>query len=304
MAGITETVFRTICKESGADIVVSEMVSAESIVKNSKNIANLLYFQNKEHPFGIQLFGANAKTLAYAAEYVEKHTSPDFIDLNCGCPVKKVVKKNGGSALLKDPKLYANILSNMVQAVSTPITVKIRSGWSQDNWVDIEYAKIAQDCGVSAITLHPRFKTMGFSGHSFWERIKMVKESVSIPVIGNGDIINPEKACEMYSLTGCDSIMIGRASYGNPWIFNQIKGKLNDKYIKPISNQEKYKTVIHHLNEFLQVHGAILTERIMKKHICWYIKGMNGASFFRNKIFNSNGIKELKEIVDEIFIKL
>jgi len=213
IAGITETVFRTLCRKHGADIVLSEMVSAEGIRHNAKNTTALIRYNKEERPIGIQLFGADPEHLAYAAQYVEEHALPDFIDLNSGCPVPKVVKKNGGAALMKDPKLFKNILHHMVKAVQTPVTVKIRSGWYKHDWIDIELAKIAEGCGVAALTLHPRSKTMGFSGHSFWERIALVKQAVNIPVIGNGDITEPHHALEMLTQTGCDSVMIGRGKY-------------------------------------------------------------------------------------------
>lgn len=293
MAGITDSVFRTLCKIHGADVVVSEMVSAEGIIHNSKNTNKLLFFRQEERPIGIQLFGSDVKSMVYAAQFIEETRKPDFIDINCGCPVRKVVRKNGGSALLKNPKLFSELISNMVKATSLPITVKIRSGWVKYEWVDTEFAKIAEDCGASAITLHPRSQSMGFSGHSFWERIALVKEHVKIPVIGNGDIITPKNGCDMIALTGCDSIMIGRGALGFPWIFNQIKMRLKCQDNTALPLKKKVETALYHLEEFIQVNGAERAVKEMKKHIVWYLRGSPNASQLRNNIFRSDSIDDI-----------
>ncbi len=300
MAGITETTFRSLCKSKGADIVFSEMVSAEGIRNFAKNTDSLIGFSKEERPIGIQLFGAHAQHLAYAAQYVEEHVQPDFIDLNSGCPVPKIIKKNGGAALLQNPKLFADIISQMTKAVSTPVTVKIRSGWSKHEWVDEEYARIAEGCGAAAITLHPRSKTMGFSGHSFWERISLVKSSVSIPVIGNGDITTPQDAIDMFTQTGCDSVMIGRGAYGNPWIFRGIKQLLVDEAVTPVSRKEKLQTALSHINDFERKWGELKAGREMKKHVAWYVKGMLGASTIRDTIFRANSSKELRVVIEGV----
>ncbi len=303
MAGISETIFRTLCRKHGADMVFSEMVSAEGIRHNAGNTTALIHFKEEERPIGIQLFGSNPKHLAYAAQYVEEHVQPDFIDLNSGCPVPKVIRKNGGAALMKDPKLFRNILTHMVKAVKTPVTVKIRSGWYKHDWIDIELAKIAEACGAAAITLHPRSKTMGFSGHSFWERITLVKQAVNIPVIGNGDITKPRHAIDMFTQTGCDSIMVGRGIYGNPWIFNQIKQLLSGEEPVFPSQKEKLETALIHLDSYIQQWGEKPAAREMKRHIAWYVKGMLGASTIRDKIFRANSTGELKEVLRELFEK-
>jgi nifR3 family TIM-barrel protein len=276
------------------------MVSAEGIHYGSKKTIDLLRFDACERPFGIQLFGADAEHLAEASRFVEEHARPDFIDLNSGCPVPKVVKKNGGSALLKDPGLFRNILTQMVKAVSIPVTVKIRSGWYKHDWVDTEFARIAEDCGVSAITIHPRSKTMGFTGHSFWERIARVKKAVSIPVIGNGDIVTPRDGLDMFAQTGCDAIMIGRATYGNPWIFRQIKELCAKKSFTPIKKEEKVTTMLFHLREFRRIHGDMRAGKEMKKYISWYLRGEPGAAGLRDRVFRAKDIEELEKVVGEI----
>ena len=192
----------------------------------------------------------------------------------------------------------------MVKAVSLPITVKLRSGWLKNEWVDTEYAKIAEDCGASAITLHPRSKSMGFSGHSFWERITLIKETVRIPVIGNGDIITPENGCDMIELTGCDSIMIGRGALGFPWIFNQIKMKQKYQDIPPLSMKTKIEAALFHLKKFIQKNGRRRAEKEMKKHIAWYLRGIPNASQIRNRIFRSTSIDDMEYLLNQMINNL
>ncbi|MDG5813919.1 tRNA dihydrouridine synthase DusB [Chitinispirillales bacterium ANBcel5] len=301
MAGITETVFRQLCREHGADIVVSEMVSAEGIKYRSANTLSLLKFRASERPIGIQLFGADPNSLADAARFVQDYCNPDFIDLNAGCPVPKVVGKNGGSALLKDRKLFEGILKEMVKAVSIPVTVKIRSGWFKYEWVDVELARVAEQCGVSAITLHPRSKTMVFAGTAFRERIGEVKRAVSVPVVGNGDICSGEDALAMLSETGCDSVMIGRGSYGNPWIFEQARACIKNRAITLPHRREKEEVVLNHLKKYAQEHGELRASKEMKKHVAWYLRGNVGASTMRNRVFRSSSISELCELVKEAY---
>ncbi len=300
MAGVADTVFRQVCKSSGAGIVVSEMVSAEGIKYKSSNTLDLLSFDESERPFGVQLFGADPSSLGDAAKFVQDYAQPDFIDLNAGCPVQKVVKKNGGSALLRDKVLFEKILTAMVKAVSTPVTVKIRSGWVKDEWVDVEFAKIAQGCGVRAITLHPRSRSMGFSGKALWQRIAEVKQAVSVPVIGNGDICTADDALQMLRVCGCDAIMIGRATYGNPWIFSEVKAALCGQPSEPPSVAEKTATIVNHINLYVETHGEDRASKEMKKHLAWYFKGVPGAALFRDRIFRSEKIEHLIETVNSI----
>lgn len=301
MAGITDSVFRRVCKMSGADVVFSEMVSSEGIVHNSTGTNDLLKFTESERPIGIQIFGADPKHCAYAAAYIQDHASPDFIDLNSGCPVPKVVGKNGGASLLRDIHLFTSILDAVVKAVSIPVTVKIRSGWHKFEWVDAEFAKAAEQCGVSAVTLHPRSQTMGFSGHSYWDRIALVKEAVSIPVIGNGDVTSPQTAEKMLKETGCDAVMIGRAAYGNPWIFRNTGEFLKGKNISAVTVEERLNTVLMHIRMFMDEYGESRAAREMKKHCAWYIHGMPGASLIRNNIFRAGSVNELTEHVVNFF---
>lgn len=301
MAGITETVFRGICKRNGADVLMSEMVSAEGLFHHSKNTERLLHFEEYERPIGIQVFGANAAHIAYAAAFIEEHYHPDFIDLNSGCPVSKVVKKNGGAALLRNRPLFQDIVTRLKKAVSVPITVKLRSGWTAGDLVDAEFARISEDCGASAIILHPRTKSMGFSGHSMWERIAEVKKNVSIPVIGNGDICVPEDASEMFKQTGCDSIMIGRAALGNPWIFDRTKRHLANGGSSPLTDAERLSIVLEHMSGYCAAHGEKRALGELKKHVGWYIKGVAQAANLRNRVFRAPSISALEEVAKDAF---
>jgi len=287
LAGVSDSVFRTICKEHGADIVVSEMISAEGLHYNSAATADLLRFGSAERPIGIQLFGARPDHMAEAAEAIQKSVVPDFIDLNAGCPVAKVVKKNGGSALLRDISLFSAMLSALVKAVSVPVTVKIRSGWTEHVWVDAEFATAAQAAGAAAIIVHPRSKSMGFSGHSYWERIAVVKKQVSIPVIGNGDIVTADDAMRMLETTGCDSVMIGRGALGNPWLFSQIKDRLAGKQATLPSASDRVQTALDHVRRFADAHGERKALADMKKHASWYTRGLSGAAQLRSNIFGA-----------------
>jgi len=301
MAGITDTVFRNICKRMGADIVLSEMVSADGLHYKSENTAALMKFDETERPIGIQLFGSDPDRLAEAAQIVYERVKPDYIDLNSGCPMAKVVKRNGGAALMKNPALFGKIINAMARAVPIPVTVKIRSGWNKYEWVDEELARIAQDNGAAALTLHPRSQTMMFTGHSFWERIAAVKKVISIPLIGNGDITNGEKALRMLAETGCDAVMVGRASFGNPWIFAEIKAALRGEAYAPPSMLERKDVILEHIRTFRQVHGEKFATGEMKKCAAWYLKGLPGASSMRNKVFTATSSTEIEDIVEAYF---
>ncbi len=299
MAGVADSVFRVICKRFGADVVVTEMVSAEGLVYGSAATEELARFRKQERPVGVQLFGADPGRLAEAAARVVDLVHPDFIDLNSGCPVRKVVRRNGGAALLKDAGLFARILESIVRAVPIPVTVKIRSGWSTGRHVDIEYACIAEQCGAAALTLHPRSATMAFSGEADWERIALVKAAVSLPVIGNGDITTPRLGAAMFERTGCDSIMVGRGAYGNPWLFGQIKDVLVGREPKSISLPERLKTAREHLRMFVEAHGERRAAGEMKKHIAWYLKGLPGATAMRDRVFRAATVAELEDFLDD-----
>jgi tRNA-dihydrouridine synthase B len=301
MAGVTDSVFRSLCREKGADIVVTEMVSIDGIVYGAAPTMELMRYEPYERPIGIQLFGSDPEKFKKSASLVAERFNPDFIDLNAGCPVSKVVRKNGGAALLKDLNRFSKILKAIVEAVALPVTVKLRSGWYKHQWVDDEFARCAESCGAAAITLHPRSQTMGFSGHSYWERIALVKAAVAIPVIGNGDVTSADDALVMKAQTHCDGIMIGRAAYGNPWIFAEVKAALSGTPAHRPSHAGRRATALRHIALFRDRYGEPRAVREMKKHVSWYIKGMPGAAQWRDRIFRASATGELEAVVEEAF---
>ncbi|MBD3289401.1 tRNA dihydrouridine synthase DusB, partial [candidate division KSB1 bacterium] len=226
LAGISESSFRLLCRKQGAAVVFSEMVSSDGLIRDNQRTIDYLKFNPDERPFGVQLFGAVPEVVAQSIRIVEEF-APDFIDLNFGCPVRKVVKKGAGAAVLKDLRQLRDVTSEAVAATPIPVMAKIRSGWDKSNENAVEIARILEGCGVCAITLHPRTQEQMFRGHSNWDLIGEVKHTVSVPVIGNGDIKNPVDAKKMLEHTGCDLVMVGRAAFGNPWIFKQINEYLD-----------------------------------------------------------------------------
>lgn len=285
LAGISDSSFRQLCKEFGASLVFSEMVSADGVVRENRPTLNYLIFKSIEHPIGIQLFGCNPEILAQATQIVSR-LEPDFIDINIGCPVRKVVKRGAGSALLKTLPLIREIVTAMKKSTAVPILAKIRSGWDAEEIVAVEVAQLLEDCGVSAVTVHPRTQSMHFRGHSDWQIITKVKQAVKIPVIGNGDIVTPQDAKQMLDETGCDLIMVGRAAFGNPWIFHQINLFLEQGIIcEPPSFSERIDLCLRHFQMLLQgiPEGCAVSE--FRKHIGWYTRSMPQSSKFRNQIF-------------------
>lgn len=297
-AGVTDSITRGIARKWGADATVTELVSSEGLIRNCKKTKTLMEFSDIERPLGIQLFGANPDNIAKAAE-IASMLSPDFIDLNFGCPVKKITGKNGGSSLLKDLKTLEKIVTRTVGSTDLPVTIKYRSGWDDDCIVAVEVAQIAESNGIAAICLHPRTRMQGFAGFSDWSLIAKVKQAVKIPVIGSGDIDCPEKAKQMFDQTGCDSIMICRASFGNPWIFQQVKHYLLTGEIMPQPDiNARINTALGHLHLSIEKYGPFNGLVRMRSQLCWYLKGMPGVARIRSKLVTLPGEADIKKLLE------
>ena len=306
MAGVCNSAYRKICKEMGAALVCAEMVSDKGMVYNSKKTKDMLYFEESERPISQQIFGSDKETFVKAAKMVYEIMKPDIIDINMGCPVPKVaVRSQAGAALLKNPELIYDIVSSVVETVPVPVTVKIRSGWDSKSINAVEIAKICEKAGASAITVHPRTRSQLYSGKADLNIIKQVKEAISIPVIGNGDITNIESAKHMLEYTKCDAIMIGRGVLGNPWLIKEIDTYLKTgKIIDKPSYEERIKMCYHHLSYLLKIKNEKVSVLEMRSHIAWYIKGIPYHKEIKNLIFKANTTREITEILDNYLKKL
>ena len=298
MAGITDRAFRIICEKFNPGLVYTEMISSKGLFYNDSKTKQLLNMAGEKRPIAVQIFGNDIECMKYAAEYVSKYA--DIIDINMGCPAPKVVKNGDGSKLLLNLPKAKEIIKEVVKSSSVPVTVKFRKGWDENNIVALQMAKIAEECGASAITIHGRTRSEFYSGNADWEIIKKVKESVKIPVIGNGDVKNFEDAKKMFETTGVDGIMIGRASLGNPWIFKEIICNMkNEKFY--ISGAEKLNLILEHLNLEIEDKGEHVAIMEMRKHIGWYIKNTKDASKMRTKVNQITDKNELVKILTEYF---
>ena len=297
MAGVTDLPFRLLCKEQGAGLLCMEMVSAKAILYNNKNTETLLEIHPDEQPVSLQFFGSDPQIMSEMAKRVEERPF-DIMDINMGCPVPKVVKNGEGSALMKNPKLAHEIISAMVKAIKKPVTVKIRKGFD-DNCINaVEMAKIAEDAGAAAIAVHGRTREQYYSGKADWEIIRQVKEAVSIPVIGNGDVTTPEKAEELVQTTGCDGIMIARGAQGNPWIFSEMIGKEKNGVTPPRPDKEAIRNMIlRHSKLQIQYRGEFAGMREMRKHVAWYTKGLTDL---RRRVNETETLDELMMLLEEL----
>lgn len=300
MAGISNSAFRKICKEMGVGLVYAEMVSDKAIVYNNKKTIDMLYMTDFERPLAQQIFGCDKDSFVEAAKYIEENMHPDIIDINMGCPVPKVaVRTQAGSALLKNPEKIYDIVKAVVESVSVPVTVKIRSGWDNNHINAVEVAKICEKAGASAICVHPRTRSQGYSGKADWNIIKDVVNNVSIPVIGNGDIKTPEDTKRMLDETGCSAVMIGRGLLGNPWLIKNSICYLNNEQIDIPSEIDRIDMALHHLNYLKEFKNDKTAALEIRNHIAWYLKGINGSNEIKNIIFKTTNINDIIKILED-----
>jgi len=305
MAGITDQPFRILCKEMGAGVVFTEFVSANGIIRENMKTLELMKFTENERPIGIQLFGESPKIVGNSAKMVYDMMKPDIIDINYGCPVPKITKKGAGSAALKDLCLMDEITHAVVDSVpEIPVTVKMRAGWDKENLVSTEAGVRMEKIGVAAITLHPRTTKQQFSGKSNWNLIKELKDAVSIPVIGNGDVNTLEDYNKLINDTGCDGVMIGRASLGRPWIFNRLQNNISESALIDPDLFQIIKIAKRHFVMLAEYYNSSLCINLSKKHFNYYFKGFSGASNWRKIFMKINNIDEIFSTLNQMEIEL
>jgi len=299
MAGVTDLPFRILCKEKGADLVYTEMVSAKGVQYNNKNTENLIRISEEERPVALQLFGSDPHILSETAKRLEYHNF-DILDINMGCPVPKVVNNGEGSALMKNPELIGEIVRQVSTGYSKPVTVKIRKGFQEDNVNAVEVAKIAEANGAAAIAVHARTREQFYSGKADWDIIRAVKEAVKVPVIGSGDVFSPEDAKQMILQTNCDAIMIARGARGKPWLFAQIKAYIDQGILlpKPVFDEVR-DMILRHALLSVEVKGLYTGMREMRKHVAWYTTGFPGSAKLRNRVNEIENMDDLHHLLEE-----
>jgi tRNA-dihydrouridine synthase B len=298
LAGITNLPFRLIAKEAGCGLVCSEMISANALAYGSQKTINMMHSCAEEKPLSVQIFGADPAIMGDAAAMIEE-AGADILDINFGCSVKKILKSDAGAALMKEPEKAKAILKRIRAIIKIPLTIKLRSGWDQSGEDAFKLARIAEDCGVDAIAFHPRTATQKFSGKSDWSLIRKLKQHVSVPVIGNGDISEPKDAIDMLAQTGCDAVMVGRAAIGNPWIFHQIQTLLNGDDISPIDLTTRFETMKKYLAASVKYFGELHACRMMRSRLSWFVKGLPNSSQFRKSITQIRMQTEAKQLIDD-----
>ena len=299
MAGVTDLPFRLLCKEQGCGLVYTEMVSAKAISYKNKNPRELLQVREEEHPVAVQLFGSDPAIMAEIAAQVAEGPY-EIIDVNMGCPVPKIVNNGEGSSLMRNPKLAEEILTAMVKAVKKPVTVKFRKGFYNGETTAVEFAKMAEASGVAAVAVHGRTREQYYSGKADWDIIRQVKEAVSIPVVGNGDIFEPEDAVRMMEETGCDGVMIARGVKGNPWIFGRTKGLLETGVTPPKPSVEEIRTMIlRHGKMLMEYKGERVGVREMRGHMAWYTTGMPHSAALRNEINQTETYEDMERLLEK-----
>ena len=299
MAGVADYAFRKVAKEYGAAYVVSEMASCKGMVYSDRKTAELLTVTDYERPMAVQLFGCEPEFVAPAVKIAEGF-NPDIIDLNSGCPVPKVAGNGSGSALMKNPKLFGDMITAMVKATALPVTVKIRKGWDDNSVNAVEIAKIAEECGAAAVAVHGRTKNQMYSGNADWDIIAAVKQAVRIPVIGNGDVDSAEKCAEMYKYTGCDLVMIGRGACGKPWLFREIEQYFSGEEITPVTFEERISTMRRQIEYLVQNKGEYIGMKEARMQTGWYLKGMPGAAKYRAQCGTLSTMDDLDKLIETI----
>lgn len=299
-AGVSESPFRRLCRRFGADVVVSEFVSAEGLRRGSERTHAYLRFSDDERPIGVQIFGADPEAMAEAAALVEQTYAPDFLDINFGCPVKKVVSRNGGSGCLRDLDLVERIIRAVSRSIGIPTTVKVRSGWSEDLRNPVEIGLRCQEAGAQVLTLHARSRTQMYSGHANWDEIAAVVDALEIPVVGNGDVWSGEDARRMRDHTGCAGIMIARGSHGSPWIFARARAALDGLPLPPEPDvAERFAIVLEHARNAVAFEADERTAmRDFRKHLGWYTKGLPNGKTLREELFRVSTLAEAETLLE------
>ncbi|MDD3991241.1 MAG: tRNA dihydrouridine synthase DusB [Desulfobacteraceae bacterium] len=300
LAGITNLPMRLLCKAGGAGLVCSEMISANGLVRGSAKTAAMLRSAPAERPLSVQIFGADPVVMAEAARMVAE-AGADIVDLNFGCSVRKVVKTGAGVALMRDPRRAEAVLKAVRRAVSIPLTVKMRSGWTVSGEQALEIATIAEGCGVDAVIIHPRTAGQGFSGHADWPLIGRIRERTGIPVVGNGDIVTPEDGLRMRRETGCAAVMIGRAAMGNPWIFGQIDALWATGAHRPVTPAQRRLAMHRYVSATVAEYGETVGCRLLRSRLGWFVRGLRGGSRFRERIKHLEGEAEALAVIDGFF---
>lgn len=300
LAGITDAPFRTLAREKGAGLTYSEMVSGKGLWYRDKNTEKILYTYEDEDMVAFQVFGSEPDIMAFTADKLEKYPNK-ILDFNIGCPVPKIVRNGEGSSLMKDPDLVYHLIKAMVENTSKPVTAKIRLGWDKEHINALDVARAVQSAGGSAVTVHGRTREEFYQGRANWEEIRKVKEGVDIPVIGNGDVTSWEDAKNMFEITGCDMIMIGRGALGNPWIFEELNAGYEGREIKPAPSLEERKEMMkRHLMMVVDLKGEYAGIREMRKHVGWYIKGLHGSARLRGQINEIDNLEDLIKAIEVI----